>query len=410
MWQFFFWLSVGVVLYCYAGYPLVLLLLDKFKSKTAEPTGDDSCPSLCLVISAFNEEKVLRKKIENSLSLDYPRDKYSIVVASDGSTDGTVRIAEEYRAQGVRLRHWPVRAGKSAALNNVVRELRDDVVVFTDANSLFAEDALLKLVRHFRDEKIGCVVGKLRYVDRHTTSVGKGESLYWKYEGMISVLESALKSVLVANGSIFAIKRHLFTELYPEVANDFQLPTEIAHQGYGVIYDPEAIALERLTVFWQEEFQRKVRIVLRGITGFSVMRHKFEGMRLWQFFSHKLLRWSIAPFMFLALLSSAMLSEGSALYMTFFALQVVFYMAAVNGWRVSRTRKPQRLFYLPFYFTMVNFAASVALFRFVTGRRQAFWEKAESTRLAPVRRQPPATPAHEVPAEGVDLEAEVVKN
>jgi cellulose synthase/poly-beta-1,6-N-acetylglucosamine synthase-like glycosyltransferase len=338
---------------------------------------------VCLLISAFNEERVLRKKIENSLGLDYPKDKLTILVASDGSNDRTVSIATDYGDLGVRVFHRPVRSGKSAVLNEVVETIREDVVIFTDANSMFAEDALKRLVVHFADPKIGCVVGKLRYVDRQTTSVARGEGIYWRYEGNLSVLESCLGSVLVANGSIFAIRRELFTELYPEVANDFQIPMEVAAQKYGVIYEPEAMAFEQSTTLWQEEFQRKVRIIVRGLAGYFRLRSKIAGFRRWQFFSHKLLRWVVGPMLIVTFLSNVPLMRASVFYTLTLCGQIALYLAASMGWRMRTTGKPHPVFYLPFYFTMVNLAALVAIVKFVSGERQRVWEKAESARVAP---------------------------
>jgi len=386
MWQFVFWLCLGAVAYTYIGYPLTLFVLTRVQRIIRRRRGapdNGELPSVCLVVSAFNEEKVIRSKIENSLSLDYPKDRYTILVASDGCDDNTCRIARDYDDLGVRLFHMAERSGKSATLNAALQSIDQDIVVFTDANSIFDEGALKALVRHFQDGRIGCVVGKLRYVDRHTSSVGKGEGAYWRYEGMLSVFESDLRSVLVANGSIFAIRRELFPPLFPDIANDFQIPVEIGARGYGVIYEPEAIAWERTTVLWQEEFQRKVRIVLRGLTGFSRMRSRFRGLRLWQFVSHKLVRWGIGPLLFLAMLANVNLAGTSWFYTTTFVLQLAFYAAAINGWRLRRTRKVHPLFYIPFYFTMVNLAAVMAMAKFLSGERQSVWDKAESARLAP---------------------------
>lgn len=383
MWQFVFWFTLAVVLYSYVGYPLVLFLAKKHRRRERYRFTGDYCPSVCLLISAFNEEKVIRKKIENSLSIDYPKDKLTILVASDGSDDRTVRIAEDYDDVNVKLFHRPVRSGKSAVLNEVMKTIHEEIVVFTDANSMFAEDAVQKLVYHFEDPRIGCVIGKLRYVDRHTSSVGKGEGLYWRYEALLSTLESSLESVLVANGSIFAIRRGLFPELYPEVANDFQIPIEIGARRYGVIYEPEAVAFERSTIFWQEEFHRKVRIIVRGLTGYSRLRKKLRGFRGWQFFSHKLLRWAIGPILTLTFLSNVILMRDSVFYTVTMMLQLFLYLAAINGWRVRKTRKPSPLFYLPFYFTMVNLAAVSAIAKFMSGERQRVWDKAESARFAP---------------------------
>jgi cellulose synthase/poly-beta-1,6-N-acetylglucosamine synthase-like glycosyltransferase len=392
MWQFVFWLCLGLLVYSYFGYPLTLTAIRRLKRSGAVTEDGDETPSLCLIISAFNEERVIRGKIENSLALEYPSGRYSIVVASDGSDDDTVAITDDFADRGVRLFHRGSRQGKSAVLNQVVEAIEEDIIVFTDANSILEKDALLKLVSHFRKPDIGCVVGKLRYVDRHTTSVGKGEGIYWRYEALLSRLESSIQSVLVANGSIFAVRRRLFRELHPAVANDMQLPIDIGSQGYGVIYESEAVAIERCTVFWQEEFKRKVRIVLRGLTGFTLMRHKVRGLRLWQFVSHKLLRWLAGPLLFLVLLANAVLAEGSTFFTTLLVGQLIFYLAAINGWRVRRARKPAAIFYIPFYFTMVNLAAVIALAKFLAGERQSVWEKAESARFAPVARPVAETP------------------
>ena len=391
MWQFLFWSGVSVIIYCYIGYPLVLLLARRLKKRCRPSPPVDYSPSICLVISAFNEEKVLRKKIENSLSLDYPRDKLSILVASDGSTDRTVSIAHDYVDLGVRLFHRPSRSGKSAVLNEALKTVRSEIVVFTDANTMFAADSLKRLVAHFGDPKIGCVVGKLRYVDGRSTSVSRGEGLYWRYEGMLSVLESSLGSVLVANGSIFAIRRELRPELYPEVANDFPIPIEIGAMARDVVYEPQAMAFEHSTALWHEEFHRKVRIIVRGLAGFWRLRGKIRGFRRFQFISHKLLRWAVGPMMFLVLVSNFVLMRGSVFFTLTMAAQLFLYLAALTGWRTKKTRKPHPLFYLPFYFTMVNLAAAVAIVKFISGKRQRVWEKAESARLAPA-----GTPASRV--------------
>lgn len=384
MWQFVFWSSLAVILYSYVAYPVVLSIVRKLIKGDQHADAAGYCPSICLLISAFNEEKIIRKKIENSLSLDYPRSKLTILVASDGSNDRTVPIAEDYEDLGVKVFHRSTRSGKSAVLNDVMKTVREDIVVFTDANAMFAEDALKRLVSHFHKSEIGCVVGKLRYVERHTTSVARGEGIYWRYEGLLSTLESSVQSVLVANGSIFAIRRELCPHLYAEVANDFQIPIEIGARGYGVIYEPEALAFEQSTIFWQEEFQRKVRIIMRGLAGYSKLRKKITGFRRWQFFSHKLLRWAIGPILFVTFISNAVLMRTSVFYLITFLGQVFVYLAALNGWRVRQTRKPHPIFYLPFYFTMVNLAAVVATVKFMSGERQRVWEKAESARLAPV--------------------------
>lgn len=379
MWQLVFWCSLALILYIYIGYPALLALAGRVVRRAA-PAAPGAAPPVCLVISAFNEEQVIRRKIENSLALEYAG-PLAIVVASDGSDDRTAAIAADYRDMGVELWHAPQRHGKNAVLNEVVPRRGEDVVVFTDANSLFAADAVARLVACLDDPRVGCVVGELSYA-RDLTSVGQGESLYWRYEMKIKELESCLGSVLVANGSIFALRRELFRPLFGDVANDFQIPFDVANQGRRVVYERRALAVERSAERWDEEFGRKVRIVMRGITGFARLHRRMHGMRLWQFVSHKLLRWSAGPILAVLLVATAALSPRSPAFAAFLGAQAACYLAALVGWALRARAHVPRVCYVPFYFTMVNHAAVVAFIRFATGGRQVVWEKAESTRAA----------------------------
>jgi cellulose synthase/poly-beta-1,6-N-acetylglucosamine synthase-like glycosyltransferase len=381
MWLFLFWASLALVLYTYAGYPAILYVLGRIRARGEAPVAPATPPSVCLIISAFNEENVIRKKIENSLALEHAG-PLTIVVASDGSTDHTVSIASEYEGHGVLVHDSPLRKGKNATLNDVVRGITDDIVVFTDANSLLSRDAIVRLVARFNDATVGCVVGELKYSD-DTTSVGEGENLYWRYESRIKLWESQLGSVLVANGSIFAIRRPLFRDCFPDLANDFQTPFDVANQGYGTVYEPRAIAVERTAELWEEEFDRKMRIVLRGLTGFGRLHSRMHGLRLWQFISHKLIRWCVGAVLLVTLMSTIALARDHMFFAVFLALQLVCYLAAFGGWLMRRRESMPRALQVPFYFTMVNCAALMAMGRFVTGGRQVVWEKAESTRLTP---------------------------
>jgi len=380
MWQLLFWVSLGLVLYSYLGYPLILSLIGRLRRQATDLPPATHDPSVCLIISAFNEEKVIRQKIENSLSLEYAG-PLSIVVASDGSTDRTVAIAREYADHGVHVHQSPLRRGKNTVLNEVVRQRREEIIVFTDGNSLLAKDAIVRLITRFRKPTVGCVVGELKY-SHDVTSVAESESLYWRYESKIKMLESRLESVLVANGAIFSIRRELFSDLYPDVANDFQSPFDVANQGLGTVYEPRALAVEHSAELWGEEFDRKVRVVLRGFTGFARLRASMHGLRLWQFISHKLVRWCVGGALLVTLISSAMLATTHVFYAAFLALQVTCYLAAYAGYLMRSRERMPRVLYVPFYFTMVNWAALIAMSRFVVGGRQVVWEKAESTRGA----------------------------
>jgi biofilm PGA synthesis N-glycosyltransferase PgaC len=369
---------IAIVLYAYAGYPAVLWILGLFRGKRIH-RDESYCPRVVFIISVHNEERIIREKIENSLALDYPKDKLRIIVASDGSIDATNDIVREYENRGVILKAFERREGKSATLNRAVLGLGGDVLVFSDANAFYCEDAIRKLVRNMADEEIGCVVGKLVYLSNHSY-VGKGESLYWRYESLLNCLESKLKSVLVGTGTIFAVRRSLFKPLIKDVANDFQLPAEIAARGYGVVYESEAVVYERSTFFFREEFSRKRRIIVRGLTGFRALRTDFGGrFRTFQFVSRKLMRWWIGPLLPLLYAANLLLLSNPA-FAVLFVLQNVFYILAAVGAILRRGGVQSRILFVPFYFVMVNAASLAAIATYLGGDRLTSWEKAETTR------------------------------
>ncbi len=369
---------IGITVYVYAGYPLVLSLAGLLRKR--RPAGDENhLPTLALIISAHNEERIIREKIENSLKLDYPGHLLRIIVASDGSIDETNNIVRDYEGYNIVLKAFDRREGKSATLNKAILGVEEEIVVFSDANAFYRNDALRKLVRHFADDETGCVVGRLIYLDSDSY-VGRGESLYWRYEGLLNRLESRLKSVLVGTGTIFAIRRSLFRPVIRDVANDFQIPAEIASQGYGVVYDGEAIAYEKSSYFFTEEFNRKRRIIVRGLTGFNHLKNNFGGnFRIFQFISRKLLRWWIG-FMLPVMYAANVFVLDDPVFYSIFLLQTAFYMFAVIGAVLRRGRIRSRIFFIPFYFVMVNTAALAAILTYVTGGRLSSWEKAETTR------------------------------
>jgi len=369
---------IALTVYIYAGYPLILAFLGLFVPRRPG-RGSEQLPAVALIVSAHNEERIIREKIENCLKLDYPRDRLKIIVSSDGSVDGTNDIVREYEGSGVFLKAFDRREGKSATLNKTVLGIEEEVLVFSDANAFYREDALLKLVRNLDVPETGCVVGRLVYLDNESY-VGKGESLYWRYEGLLNSLESRLGSVLVATGTIFAIRRMLFRPVMKDVANDFQLPAEVASQGYGVVYEPEAVAFERSTYFFREEFSRKRRIVVRGLTGYSHLMHDFGGrLRTFQFVSRKLLRWCVGAALPVVYIASMFLLRDP-FFSVFFILQNIFYIFAAIGAILRRGRVRSKIFFVPFYFVMVNAAALAAIFTFLSGGRLSSWEKAETTR------------------------------
>lgn len=375
MLEIFFFIITAIIVYVYFGYPLFLLLLSYFRRSTRQ---GDITPVVTLFISAYNEYKVIGQKIENSMVIDYPSNKLEIIVASDGSTDGTANIVKSYADKRLVFFESPVRSGKNATINRYINRASGEIIIFTDANSFYKEDAIRKLVRNFFDESVGCVVGKLRYIDERTL-VGKGEGIYFRYESMIKELESRLGTVVAATGSIYAIRKELFTLLDLDVANDFAHPIQIAAKGYKVVFESEAIAYEKATTSIREEFKRRARIVTRGITAFMrywKQYHMLKGMWGFCFISHKLLRWFIPIFLMALFVVNFFLS--SPFYKFVFYSQAVFYSFAFAG--IFFKKKLGRVFSIPFYFCLVNIAAFVGILKCFIGSRQAIWEVAKTTR------------------------------
>lgn len=374
-----FLLSVFLVVYTYFGYPLVIYALaaacEKRVMRNERPAPED-LPTISLVISAYNEEEVIAEKIDNSLVLDYPREKLEIIVASE-SSDKTNATVKGYAAAGVRLLAFEGRQGKAATLYRTVPKARGDVVVFSDANGMYEKDALWKLARNFSDPRVGCVSGLLRYKNPGGVAIGEGEGFYWKYEMMVKGLESRLFSFLGATGSIFAVRRGLYRPLSRQRGDDFELPVRIAQQGYGVVFEPEAVSWEMSSDSTVSEFRRKVRIVAWNMKSALILMGgclpRRKPFLAFQLLSHKILRWTVPLFLLSALVSNMFL-EGT-LYETLLVIQVTFYLSAfvACGLDLRRKRIPGPI-NIAYYFCVVNLAALLGVIRFLHGEK-ATWEK-----------------------------------
>ncbi|MBU4305742.1 MAG: glycosyltransferase family 2 protein [Candidatus Omnitrophica bacterium] len=377
--KFLFWFSFNLVLFIYLGYPLILTVLG-FIFKKPHNVDENFMPEVSLLIPAYNEEKIISEKIENSLSLDYPKDKFEIIVILDGCTDRSRNIADRYVNQGVKIIEQKPRKGKMMALNTSVSEAKGDILIFTDANAIYKKDAIKKLIRNFADEKIGCVCGELRYIGGSSTN--EGESLYWKYERFLKISESQLQSLLVVNGPIYAIRKKLFEPVDESLADDFVIPMRIAKKGYGLIYESEAIAVEKIAERAKEEFNRKVRIISQGFkASFAICGIILSTglLRILQFAFHKFIRWLTFLFLMSIFVSNLFLLDYW-FYRVTFIVQVLFYSAALIGYFLEKKMIKIKIFDVPFYFCMVNIASFIGLLRFLTIGIKATWEKAESTR------------------------------
>ena len=373
---YLFWLAIFLIFYSYFGYPLILMILGLFKSKKINK--GEIAPLITLFISAYNEEEIIRKKIENSLNLDYPKDKLEIVVASE-SDDNTNNIMKEYEGRGIKLFAYSGREGKQFTTYRTIPKCSGEIIVFSDANAIYKKDALKKLSRNFNDFQIGCVSGELKYINPRKVAIGESEGLYWKYEVFIKNLESKIQSVLGANGSIYAIRKKLYRPLSKYRGDDFELPIRIAQQGYGVVWEPEAISQEEVSPGTKEEFRRKVRISAWAWQSSLVLLknslRKFQLLLVFQLISHKILRWLVGFFLILIFFSNLFLLN-IPFYLILFILQIVFYSLAIFAYiRDRQGKKTTKITNLAYYFSMVNLACIIGVWRGIFCKQKPTWEK-----------------------------------
>ena len=376
MWALLFWISLGALAYGFVGYPCLLALLARWRPRPV--ARGDVEPSVSLIIPAYNEAPVIAAKIENALALDYPPGKLEILVASDGSTDGTESAAGRYRDRGVRVMAYPVRRGKLHLLNDVVPRAAGEIVAFSDASGMLNRAALRALVRNFADPAVGCVTGRYRFGEPPRTPREQGEHLYFGWEGFLRRNESRCGSTLGAHGALYAIRRALYPRVGPHLINDdFLIPMRITEQGYRTVYEPEAVVYERGRVSGRGEFLRRVRIAVgnwQQAFALLPLLHPRHGLVALQFFSHKWLRGVLQAPLLLALLASSALADG-ALYRWALLAQVAFYACGALGYAVRDRGIGRRLLHLPFYFLMGNLAYLAGMWRFLVGRREVRWEE-----------------------------------
>jgi len=372
--ELIFWILAFMVVYVYLLYPLFVGIPGMMK-KSAPAPDPDITPSVSLIITAYNEENVIREKLENSLLLDYPEGKLEIMVVSDGSTDNTENIVKEYADKGVKL-YSEKRAGKTTAQNNTVGKAGGEIVVFSDANGMYKKDAIKKLVRHFADETVGCVCGELLYSDSPENSAGV-ENLYWKYERFLKRMESRCGTQLGAAGSIYAVKKELYVPLDRDLISDFTEPLKIYEKGHRVVYEPESLSFEKTSSSTSAELRRKVRITTRGIHAvFAVknllnpLKHGFFSIQL---ISHKLLRW-LVPILLILLFILNLLLIHKSLYCMLMLVQVLFYLLSLAGLITEKTKYDLKIFSIPFYFCMVNFAALIGWYNLLKGEKETTWD------------------------------------
>lgn len=371
-----FWLSAAALVYTYAGYPLLVAVVSRLRPRPVRRA--PNAPSVSVIITAYNEERDLRAKLENTLALDYPKEKMEVIVASDCSTDRTDEIALEYASRGVRLHRQTERLGKTAAQNAAVAVARGEIILFSDATTLYSADVLTVMMPSFSDESVGCVAGRLVYVDPTKSSVGHGARSYWGYETFLKTHESRACSLIGASGCLYAVRRSAYVPLYPEACSDFLIATKMVEQGLRAVYEPLAVCTEETNRQTRKELSMRVRVITQTFT--DLWRHRFmmnpfrSGFYAVELFSHKVMRYLVPVFLMMLLLASMALSPVSLFYLLVLIAQLSFYLAAFCGWVLERSGAHIRLLALPQYFVLANLASLVAFYKFLRGERYARWE------------------------------------
>jgi cellulose synthase/poly-beta-1,6-N-acetylglucosamine synthase-like glycosyltransferase len=380
--------SLFIVFYTFLGYGILLYLLvfmKRFSKRVDTQLTVDFEPYLTLVIPCFNEEDILEKKIANSLALDYPSHKLSILFITDGSTDGSSEVLAKY--PDISVLHKDRRAGKAAAENRAMQFVKTPIVIFSDANAMLNKEAIGYMVKHFADAKTGCVSGEKRIeTDISNNASTAGEGIYWKYESLLKKWDAELNSSVGAAGELVAFRSALF-EALPEdtLVDDFMQSMQIAAKGYRIVYEPKAFAVETASLNVKEELKRKIRIsagnwqAIKRLSG--KLRFSKTPVLFFQYISHKVLRWAVAPFLLILIffLTISLAINGGLFYQVLLYIQSVFYLIAVAGYLFEHTHTRLTVFFIPYYFCVMNYAAIAGLVKLLSGQQTANWEKAKRT-------------------------------
>ncbi len=387
-----FWVAIAIILYTYIGYGILLMLLVRIKRIFKGNSNDfkeDFVPPVTFVVAAYNEENWIENKIQNCLDFDYPKDKIHFLFVTDGSNDRTPDLIRAYNyPDGVQwsCHHVDARSGKIAAVERIMAFIDTPITIYTDANTLVNKAAIKNIVRHYANEKVGAVAGEKRIsMDEKESASAAGEGIYWKYESTLKKWDSELNTVVGAAGELFSIRTELFTPVRKDtVVEDFVMTLGIARSGYKVRYESQAYAVEHSSASVQEELKRKIRIAAGGIQALVRLRGLLNffkyGMLSFQYISHRVLRWTLAPLsLLLVFIANIVLvwNDAGVFYKWTMILQIGFYLLALIGYILERQELKFKAFFVPYYFCVMNYAVYRGFFRYINGQQSVVWEKAK---------------------------------
>ena len=384
-----FWVCVGAILYNYAGYPILLLflgllaqaksdlvfLLKRQSRRAAFSTNKyHNHLSISIVISAFNEESVIADRVKNALEINYPEELTEILIGLDSPADSTAAILSRIQSPRLQVFHFPTRRGKLAVITDLAQRTSAEILVFTDANTMFRDNCVANLVRHFSDPRVGAVSGEeVRVTGEGTDPAAEG--LYWKYESALKILESRVHCLHSANGGVYAIRRELFHPEPKLIVEDFQIPLELRYHGHWIVYDPDAIAVEEIAPTFGSQFERRVRLGagnFQTLFGHPGYLNPLKGRVAFAYWSHRVLRWITPILMILAFAATAVLVRDT-FYLVVFAAQCLFYSLAAIGFWLKKRNKSVGLCRIPLYFCTMNAAMLFGMFRYLSRRQSTAW-------------------------------------
>lgn len=371
-----FWGSSILVVYPYVIYPLILKVSNAFFRKPVDRK--EFYPVVTVIIPAFNEAEFIGATVENKLEQDYPKEKIDIIVVSDESTDGTDEIVNKFTHEHpVQLIRQVPRRGKAAGLNLAIKQAKGEIIIFSDANSIFDRDAIRKIVENYSDPSVGYVTGNLTYLVESEGVAQRGSDAYMKFENLLREIETQFGSVIGVNGGVDSIRKELYVDIPQDQITDFVLPLHVIEQGKRVVYDERAGSCEAPNVDASSEFRMRVRVALRALRGLVYMRALFNPVRhartSFCLVSHKLIRYFAPWFMIFALVSNVFLYKHD-LYMGLLIVQVLFYLLALIG--ITKVSVPGlgKFTKVPSYFVLSNAAFFVAIIKLFKGESMAMWK------------------------------------
>ncbi|NOU17876.1 MAG: glycosyltransferase family 2 protein [Bacteroidales bacterium] len=387
--KFIFWLFIGLLIYSYIGYTIIILFISFIKKFFPSNRGSNKensaskFPEVTIIIAAYNEEKNVDEKVKNTFQQDYPHDKITQVWVNDCSFDKTKDLVAEY--PNVTLLNQIERQGKVAAINFAMQYVKTPIVIFSDANAMLSAEAINNIVKPFSNPKVGCVAGEKRILmNPIENAAATGEGIYWKYESFIKQIESTCGSTLSATGELYAIRTELFEEVKKDtILDDFIISTHVIKKGYLVKYVPDAYACEKASANINEEKKRKIRIaagsfqaLFRSMELLNPLKHPLFSF---QFFSHKILRWFVLPISLLLLpilnVLILLLYSQSTIYQAILIIQIFVLLMIFSGWLFKDKQISTKWVFLPFYLFMMNISIVQGFIRYVNGKQNVKWDK-----------------------------------